>query len=109
MRSRAEKTANGWRLNGSKLWTTYGHKAHYMIALVRTSGTPEDRNAGLSQLLIDLSTPGVKASPIHDLTGGWTAPILVVLAMIAPFVWAALGACRPVLVGQRSAVAVVAD
>jgi len=69
VRTRAEKTATGWRLNGSKLWTTYGHKAHYMIALVRTSGTPEDRNAGLSQLLIDLSTPGVTASPIHDLTG----------------------------------------
>jgi alkylation response protein AidB-like acyl-CoA dehydrogenase len=69
VRSRAERTANGWRLNGSKLWTTYGHKAHYMIALVRTSGAPEDRNAGLSQLLIDLSTPGVEASPIHDLTG----------------------------------------
>ncbi len=69
VRTRAEKTASGWRLNGSKLWTTYGHKAHYMIALVRTSGTPEDRNAGLSQLLIDLSTPGVTASPIHDLTG----------------------------------------
>jgi alkylation response protein AidB-like acyl-CoA dehydrogenase len=69
VRTRAERTANGWRLNGSKLWTTYGHKAHYMIALVRTSGAPEDRNAGLSQLLIDLSLPGVKASPIYDLAG----------------------------------------
>ena len=69
VRSRAERTATGWRLNGSKLWTTYGHKAHYMIALVRTSGGPEDRNAGLSQVLIDLSTPGVTASPIRDLAG----------------------------------------
>lgn len=69
VRSRAERTTGGWRLNGSKLWTTYGHKAHYMIALVRTSGAPEDRNAGLSQLLIDLSTPGVKTSPIRDLAG----------------------------------------
>jgi alkylation response protein AidB-like acyl-CoA dehydrogenase len=69
VRTRAEKTASGWRLNGSKLWTTYGHKAHYMIALVRTSGTPEDRNAGLSQLLIDLTAPGVTRSAIKDLTG----------------------------------------
>jgi alkylation response protein AidB-like acyl-CoA dehydrogenase len=38
VRSRAERTADGWRLNGSKLWTTYGHKDHYMIALVRKSG-----------------------------------------------------------------------
>lgn len=69
VRTRAERTPNGWRLNGSKLWTTYGHKAHYMIALVRTSGGPEDRNAGLSQLLIDLSAPGVTARPIRDLAG----------------------------------------
>jgi len=69
VRTRAERTATGWRLNGSKLWTTYGHKAHYMIALVRTSGGPEDRNAGLSQVLIDLSMPGVTASPIRDLAG----------------------------------------
>ncbi len=69
VRTRAARTASGWRLNGSKLWTTYGHKAHYMIALVRTSGGPEDRNAGLSQLLIDLSAPGVTASPIRDLAG----------------------------------------
>ena len=69
VRTRADRTPTGWRLNGSKLWTTYGHKAHYMIALVRTSGGPEDRNAGLSQLLIDLSTPGITASAIHDLTG----------------------------------------
>ena len=69
VRSRAEKTASGWRLNGSKIWTTYGHKADYMIALVRTSGRPEDRNVGLSQLLLPLSTPGITARPIVDLSG----------------------------------------
>jgi len=69
VRTRAEKTPSGWRLNGSKLWTTYGHKANFMIALVRTSGGSEDRAKGLSQLLIDLSLPGVTARPIRDLAG----------------------------------------
>ena len=69
VRTRAVSDGNGWRLNGSKLWTTFGHKAHYMIALVRTSGGPEDRNAGLSQILVDLSLPGVTARPIRDLAG----------------------------------------
>jgi len=69
VRSRADPTPGGWRLNGSKLWTTYGHKADYMIALVRTSGAPEDRQKGLSQLLIDLKTPGVEARPIRDAAG----------------------------------------
>jgi alkylation response protein AidB-like acyl-CoA dehydrogenase len=67
VRSRAVRTADGWRLNGAKLWTTYGHRAHYMVALVRTSGTPDDRQRGLSQLLIPMNTPGVSARPIRDL------------------------------------------
>jgi len=69
VRTRAEPTAGGWRLNGSKLWTTYGHRADYMIALVRTSGGPDDRQRGLSQLVIDLKTPGIEARPIRDLAG----------------------------------------
>ncbi|MFF7399584.1 acyl-CoA dehydrogenase family protein [Achromobacter sp. NPDC008082] len=69
IRSRAESTANGWRLNGSKIWTTNAHRSHYMIALVRTSGTAEDRHQGLSQIIIDLSLPGVSIRPIEDLAG----------------------------------------
>ena len=69
VRSRAVETEGGWRLSGSKLWTTYGHKADYMIALVRTSGDADDRNVGLSQILVDLSLPGVTARPIRDSAG----------------------------------------
>ena len=69
VRTRAAPTAAGWRLNGGKLWTTYGHRADYMIALVRTSGGPDDRQRGLSQLVIDLKTPGIEARPIRDLAG----------------------------------------
>ena len=69
VRTRADLTPEGWRVNGSKIWTTHGSRAHYMIALVRTSGTPEDRNKGLSQLLIDMRTPGVTARPIRDVSG----------------------------------------
>lgn len=67
--SRATRCEAGWRLNGRKIWTTYAHKAHYMIALVRTSGEAADRQRGLSQLIVDLSLPGVTVRPIHDLSG----------------------------------------
>lgn len=70
IRTRATPTASGWRLKGQKVWTTNAHRSHYMIALVRTSGTAEDRQRGLSQLVIDLKTPGVTVRPILDLTGG---------------------------------------
>ena len=69
VRTRATPTASGWRLKGQKIWTTNADHSHYMIALVRTSGAPEDRQRGLSQLIIDLKTPGITVRPIEDLTG----------------------------------------
>jgi alkylation response protein AidB-like acyl-CoA dehydrogenase len=69
VRSRAERTGNGWQLNGQKIWTTGAHLCDYMIALVRTSGTAEDRQRGLSQLIVDLRAPGVTIRGIDDATG----------------------------------------
>ena len=65
VRTRASVEHAGWLLNGAKIWTTYAHKSHYMIALVRTSGSTEDRQKGLSQFIIDLSLPGVTIRPIR--------------------------------------------
>ncbi|MET4236066.1 alkylation response protein AidB-like acyl-CoA dehydrogenase [Bradyrhizobium sp. LA6.10] len=69
VRTRAVRTDKGWRLNGRKIWTTNGHRCDYTIALVRTSGTPADRHAGLSQFIVDLRLPGITVRPIVDLTG----------------------------------------
>ena len=69
VRTRAEPTQDGWRLNGQKLWTSGAMHCDYMIALVRTSGTAEDRHAGLSQMIVDLKAPGVTIQPIRDLAG----------------------------------------
>lgn len=69
LRSRATRSADGWVLRGQKIWTTNAHRAQYMIALVRTSGKPEDRHKGLSQLIVDLSLPGITVRTIGDLAG----------------------------------------
>src|SRR3546814_14354669 len=69
VRTRAEPIDNGWLLNGQKIWTTNALHSDYMIALVRTSGTPEDRHKGLSQLIVDLRLPGLESRPISDLDG----------------------------------------
>ncbi len=61
--------SSGWRLNGRKIWTTNAQHCHYMIALVRSSGEPQDRQKGLSQFIVDLSLPGVTVRPIRDLAG----------------------------------------
>jgi hypothetical protein len=67
--TRATRVDGGWRLNGRKIWTTNAHHCHYMIALVRSSGEPSDRQKGLSQFIVDLSLPGVTVRPIRDLAG----------------------------------------
>ncbi|EIE51595.1 acyl-CoA dehydrogenase domain-containing protein [Citreicella sp. 357] len=68
VRTKAERTADGFVLNGTKLWTTYGHKAHYMIVFCRT-GKSEDRHGGFSQVLVDMSLPGITVSPVLDIAG----------------------------------------
>ncbi|MBU65948.1 MAG: acyl-CoA dehydrogenase [Cupriavidus sp.] len=65
----APQPDGGWRLNGRKIWTTNADRCHYMLALVRTSGETGDRQKGLSQMIVDLSAPGVTVRPIRDLAG----------------------------------------
>jgi alkylation response protein AidB-like acyl-CoA dehydrogenase len=69
IRTKAEKNEAGFLLNGQKIWTTNANACQYMIALVRTSGGSDDRQKGLSQVIIDLSLPGVTIKPITDLAG----------------------------------------
>ena len=69
VRTRADRQADGsWLLNGRKVWTTNADRCHFMIALVRTDPASE-RQAGLSQIIVDLSLPGVMIRPIRDLSG----------------------------------------
>ncbi|MGE8321289.1 MAG: acyl-CoA dehydrogenase family protein [Comamonas sp.] len=69
VKTRAVPNEQGFVLNGQKIWTTNAHHCHYMIALVRTSGSSEDRHKGLSQVIVDLKLPGVTVRPIEDLSG----------------------------------------
>jgi acyl-CoA dehydrogenase len=69
IRSRAESTDEGWIVNGTKVWTSGAHRANFMIALLRTDKTGDDRHAGLSQFLIDMTTPGITVRPIRNLLG----------------------------------------
>lgn len=69
VRTSAKKVENGWIINGSKIWTSGAHRAHYMIALCRTSPVTDERHEGMSQLIIDLASPGVTVRPIRLITG----------------------------------------
>jgi alkylation response protein AidB-like acyl-CoA dehydrogenase len=68
LRTRATRVDGGWRVSGTKIWTSSAHLADWMLALCRTS-QEDDRHAGLSQLLVDLRSPGITISPIPFLNG----------------------------------------
>jgi alkylation response protein AidB-like acyl-CoA dehydrogenase len=68
VRTRATRVDGGWRINGQKIWTTHARRCQLMIALVRTRPEAE-KHAGLSQFLIETTTPGVRVRPIVDLVG----------------------------------------
>ena len=68
--TRATRCDGGWRITGTKIWTTAAHRADYMIGLFRTSPrTKEDRRHGLTQFLVDMRAPGITVSPLPDMSG----------------------------------------
>jgi alkylation response protein AidB-like acyl-CoA dehydrogenase len=68
-RTRAVPEDGGFRINGTKLWTTLAQHSHYMVLFCRTESASGKRHEGTSQLLVDLRTPGVSVRPIVDLLG----------------------------------------
>jgi alkylation response protein AidB-like acyl-CoA dehydrogenase len=69
IRTRAEKVSGGYKVNGTKVWTSNAHLCDYMIALFRTKVVPDKKHEGLSQFLVDTKTPGITIRPIIDLSG----------------------------------------
>src|SRR3712207_4061434 len=74
LRTRATRNTHGdWVVNGAKVWTSNAHHSHYAIVLVRTAPPgegPRGKHQGLTQLLVDLSLPGIAVNPIRILDGG---------------------------------------
>jgi alkylation response protein AidB-like acyl-CoA dehydrogenase len=70
VRTAGTRVNGGWRVSGTKIWTSGAHRARAFIVLLRT-GPPDgrQRHVGLSQLLIELDQPGVTIRPIISMTG----------------------------------------
>lgn len=65
---RAVRDGDEYVVNGSKIWTSLGSHAKYMILLAKTSAEAK-RYAGLSFFLIPMQVPGIRPVPIRKLTG----------------------------------------
>ncbi len=70
LRTTAVKEGDEYVVNGQKTWTTLGQYGDWIFNLVRTD--PEaKKQAGISFLLIDMTTPGVTVRPIELIDGGF--------------------------------------
>jgi alkylation response protein AidB-like acyl-CoA dehydrogenase len=68
VRTRATVEAGHFVINGQKIWTSSAHYADMMFLLCRTE--PErPKHAGLSYLLLSMSTPGIEVRPLKTMTG----------------------------------------
>ena len=56
-------------LDGQKTWTTYAQYADWIFLLARTDRSAAKRQMGISFLLCDMKTPGVRAEPFLTLGG----------------------------------------
>ena len=66
---RAVRDGDDYVINGSKIWTSLGSYAKYMILLARTSTEEASKYAGLSYFLAPMDAPGIDPRPIKKLTG----------------------------------------
>jgi alkylation response protein AidB-like acyl-CoA dehydrogenase len=67
--TRAMLQGDHFVVQGQKIWTTWGHHSDWMFALVRTDPQAQPRHAGISFLLIDLHSPGIRIRPIKTIAG----------------------------------------
>ena len=66
---KAVRDGDAYVLNGSKIWTSLGDRAKYMILLARTSNEGPSKYAGLSFFLSPMHAPGIETRRIRKLTG----------------------------------------
>jgi alkylation response protein AidB-like acyl-CoA dehydrogenase len=72
LRTLATADGDEYVVNGRKIWTSTAHLARWGLFLVRTDPTAIARGAkheGITALIVDMETPGVRCNPIRDLTG----------------------------------------
>ncbi len=66
--TRAQRVKGGWRIGGSKIWSSRANYADRGLCLVRTDASAP-KHRGLSMLVVDMAAPGVTIRPIREMNG----------------------------------------
>jgi alkylation response protein AidB-like acyl-CoA dehydrogenase len=68
LRTRAVRDGDHWVVTGRKVWTSGAALADWCYLVARTDPTAPSHR-GLSELVVDMRSPGVEVRPIRDMTG----------------------------------------
>jgi alkylation response protein AidB-like acyl-CoA dehydrogenase len=68
VKTRAQRTRDGYVINGSKIWTSYAQYSDWIFCIVRTDPDVKPQE-GISFLLVDMKSPGVTVRPIVGIHG----------------------------------------
>jgi alkylation response protein AidB-like acyl-CoA dehydrogenase len=68
LRTRARRDGDELVVDGTKVWTSFAATADWMYLICRTDPDAAPHK-GLSELIVDMRSPGIEVSPIEDMTG----------------------------------------
>ena len=68
LRTRAEKRAINWVINGQKIWTSGAHYSDYGLLITRTDPNVA-KHKGLTMFFLDMKSTGVEVQPIKQANG----------------------------------------
>ena len=72
LRTKAVRRGDEYVVTGEKTWTSYAHEADWIFCLVRTE-VSERKQAGITFLLIDMRTRGIRVQSIVTIDGKHTS------------------------------------
>lgn len=83
VRTRAERSGDGWVLNGAKAVVAAGEHADLFLVSARTAGADDDE-AGISLFLVSAGTPGLTARGYGLIDGGRAAELTFEQVALGP-------------------------